>query len=108
MHVRRSSRDFDPPPLASCIAEQFEVIAAALRKEFGLTLFGFDCIIASAAAEEGEGEEEDGISRSSHSYRHSHPSKIEIIDVNFFPSYKEVEDFPLKLKAYLRRRAGME
>ena len=81
-----------------CI-EQFEVIAAALRKEFGLTLFGFDCIIpVSASINSNEGASEctsEGVYRN-----------IEIIDVNFFPSYKEVEDFPEKLKSYLRRRAG--
>jgi hypothetical protein len=29
--------------------------------------------------------------------------KIMIIDINYFPSYKEVKDFPLRLRRYLRK-----
>jgi hypothetical protein len=29
---------------------------------------------------------------------------LHVIDVNFFPSYKEVEDFPSRLRAFLRSR----
>ncbi len=86
---------------------QFEAIAALLRKEFGLSLFGFDCIIPVLSSEEASGENanvkadtgRDGVSAS---------SNIVIIDVNFFPSYKEVEDFPEKLRSYLRSRGGLK
>ena len=30
-----------------------------------------------------------------------------VIDVNFFPSYKEVADFPQRLRRFLRKKAGM-
>ena len=30
-----------------------------------------------------------------------------VIDVNYFPSYKEVEDFPVRLRQFLRRAANM-
>lgn len=30
--------------------------------------------------------------------------KIVVIDVNYFPSYKEVKDFPYRLKKYLHSR----
>ena len=30
-----------------------------------------------------------------------------VIDVNFFPSYKEVPDFPQRLREFLRKKAGM-
>ena len=107
------------------------MIAAALRKEFGLTLFGFDCIIPSSgsasgsasgsgaptgppsgpvsvAADAGQGGEGgQGGGGGGGGYCEGRPSHIEIIDVNFFPSYKEVGDFPRRLKAYLRRRAGL-
>jgi hypothetical protein len=97
------------------------VIAAALSEAFGLTLFGFDCIIpviptATPVAPEnappnrddtGNTIHHDSDSDSDRSSGGYYPSHIEIIDVNFFPSYKEVEDFPVKLKAYLRRRAGL-
>ena len=30
-----------------------------------------------------------------------------VIDVNYFPSYKEVPDFPHRFRKFLRERAGM-
>ena len=30
-----------------------------------------------------------------------------VIDVNFFPSYKEVPDFPQRLREFLRKKVGM-
>ena len=30
-----------------------------------------------------------------------------VIDVNFFPSYKEVTDFPCRLRSFLRNKAGI-
>ena len=30
-----------------------------------------------------------------------------VIDVNYFPSYKEVPDFPQRLREFLRKKAGM-
>ena len=30
-----------------------------------------------------------------------------VIDINFFPSYKEVPDFPQRLREFLRKKAGM-
>lgn len=80
-------------------SEQFEEIAAALRDEFGLTLFGFDCIIPTSSEEE--------VGDSGCQCRDRRDCNIEVIDVNFFPSYKEVQDFPVRLRAYLKDRAGM-
>jgi inositol-1,3,4-trisphosphate 5/6-kinase/inositol-tetrakisphosphate 1-kinase len=62
--------------------------ATSIKEEFGLTLFGFDVIVP---CNKGDNSED-----------------MLIIDVNYFPSYKEVSDFPTKLRSYLRRRAGME
>ena len=80
------------------ITEQFEEIAAALRSEFGLTLFGFDCIIPTMNEKTAD---------SCAACMRKYTTTIEIIDINFFPSYKEVEDFPRRLKDYLRHRAGI-
>jgi hypothetical protein len=33
-------------------------------------------------------------------------AELVVVDVNFFPSFKEVEDFPARLRAFLRERAG--
>jgi inositol-1,3,4-trisphosphate 5/6-kinase / inositol-tetrakisphosphate 1-kinase len=49
-----------------------------------LSLFGFDAIVPA------DGEDS---------------SVILVIDVNYFPSYKEVPDFPSRLKKYLWRLA---
>ena len=59
--------------------------AGAVSARFGLSLFGFDVIVPV----------EDR-------------SKIFIIDVNFFPSYKEVSDFPSKLRRYFREKANVK
>ena len=56
--------------------------AGAISARFGLSLFGFDVILPV--------DDED---------------KIFVIDVNFFPSYKEVSDFPSKLRNYFRKKA---
>jgi Inositol 1,3,4-trisphosphate 5/6-kinase ATP-grasp domain len=34
--------------------------------------------------------------------------ELVVIDVNYFPSYKEVPDFPNRLRKFLRLKAGME
>jgi hypothetical protein len=44
--------------------------------------------------------------------KYSIPSSIDIddlvvIDVNYFPSYKEVPDFPKRLRRFFRSKAGM-
>jgi inositol-1,3,4-trisphosphate 5/6-kinase/inositol-tetrakisphosphate 1-kinase len=74
---------------SSDIHSRIECAAQSISDEFGLTLFGFDIIVASNKESREVG------------------SQMLVIDVNFFPSYKEVPDFPTKLRAYLRRAAGL-
>ena len=64
--------------------QNFRDLASAIRAEFVLTLFGFDVIIPT-----------------------EHPDQLLVVDVNFFPSYKEVPDFPQRFVDYLRRK-GLE
>jgi len=64
--------------------QSFHDVAMGIREEFGLTLFGFDVVIPSEPAAPEAGQ-------------------LLVVDVNFFPSYKEVEDFPQRFLAYLRR-----
>jgi hypothetical protein len=68
----------------------FELAAHKMKKRFGLTLFGFDVILCR--------------SKSAHS-----PvlPEIVVVDVNFFPSYKEVPDFPSRLRAHLRAQSNI-
>eukprot|EP00981_Chlorochromonas_danica_P010688 scaffold3341_cov165-Ochromonas_danica.AAC.3 len=77
-----------PTPLSSpspVLLSLIENTAKALREEFGLSLFGFDVIVPC--------KEEDSL-----------PRPV-VIDVNYFPSYKEVGDFPSQLRRYLRSLA---
>ncbi|CAM9792696.1 unnamed protein product [Chrysoparadoxa australica] len=54
------------------LPEGFALVAAErLREAFGLSLFGFDLIVDSASGE------------------------VLCIDVNYFPSFKDLEDFPM-------------
>jgi len=55
-------------------------IASMLQSTFRLSLFGFDLIKSSA------------------------DKKLYIVDINYFPSFKEVKDFPIQFRKYLRYR----
>lgn len=84
----------------AAMQEKFDTAASVISSGFGLTLFGFDVMIpvsdhCSTHASTVEGRIIDSLSR-----------QLFIIDVNFFPSYKEVRDFPDQLCSYLRKRAG--
>ena len=72
------------PNSLKSLRNNFLRAAGAVSERFGLSLFGFDVIVPV--------EDRD---------------KIFIIDVNFFPSYKEVSDFPSKLRAYFREKANI-
>lgn len=103
-----ATRDASPlhfPPLASlagenedvctsssaafdCLRMQLQQTANALQEEFALSLFGFDVILPLV---------QDDVDR-----------RPMVIDVNYFPSYKEVADFPSRLRKYLRSLAFPE
>lgn len=72
---------------------RFVATAMALKEEFGLSLFGFDVIIPANS--------------SSTPCKTLDPLQKElvIIDINFFPSYKEVSDFPQRLCDFLKKKA---
>lgn len=61
------------------ISQALRQSAQLIRDEFGLTLFGFDVLVLATNA------------------------RPIVVDVNYFPSYKEVDDFPARLRAYLRK-----
>ena len=60
----------------------FRSYARQLREGLGLTLFGFDVIVPVSGSDKG---------------------RAMVIDVNFFPSYKEVVDFPDRLCDFLKK-----
>ncbi|KAL4448397.1 hypothetical protein ABPG75_005616 [Micractinium tetrahymenae] len=69
-----------PPGYELMRRPTFEAVAAALRQQLGLTLFGFDLVFDRAAGE------------------------LVIIDVNYFPSFKGIPEAPAALQAALRQR----
>lgn len=89
--LNSSSLLIDSSPL-----ERFKDIAFHLKKGFGLTLFGFDVLIPThpqfPSMDSSTVPDED---------------QFLIIDVNFFPSYKEVHDFPSRLRKMLRNKSSL-
>jgi glutathione synthase/RimK-type ligase-like ATP-grasp enzyme len=83
------------------LVEHFVSTAKELKKTFGLTLFGFDVILPVG---DDESSSSAFIGRAGKTVR-SGGKKLMIIDVNYFPSYKEVKDFPERLKNYLKKIA---
>jgi inositol-1,3,4-trisphosphate 5/6-kinase/inositol-tetrakisphosphate 1-kinase len=63
---------------AVCVNE-IQPVVTALKQAFGLELFGFDILVTS--------------------------HEFLVVDVNYFPSYKEVSNFPSLLANYLTQRA---
>lgn len=60
-------------------SQEVQPLVEILRKSFQLELFGFDVLYTGA--------------------------EIMVVDVNYFPSYKEVQNFPSYLARYLTKRA---
>ena len=63
--------------------DEIEPVTNALRSAFGLDLFGFDVLV------KGDGNDKE----------------ILVVDVNYFPGYKEVPNFPSLLAQYLTQKA---
>lgn len=76
-------------------AEEVQPIVDTLKKAFGLELFGFDILITSEKDSNNYGPESD-LAEKKH---------MLVVDVNYFPSYKEVSNFPSLLAQYLTQRA---
>mmetsp|Transcript_28264 Transcript_28264/g.40997 ORF Transcript_28264/g.40997 Transcript_28264/m.40997 type:complete len:666 (+) Transcript_28264:667-2664(+) len=70
-------------------ADEIRPVATVLKKAFGLELFGFDVLVKKRELESG-----DSVLR-----------EMLVVDVNYFPSYKEVSNFPSLLAQYLTQRA---
>lgn len=73
-------------------SEEVQPIADVLKRAFGLELFGFDILMTSVGSK-------DFIANSEIERR------MLVVDVNYFPSYKEVSNFPSLLAQYLTQRA---
>jgi inositol-1,3,4-trisphosphate 5/6-kinase/inositol-tetrakisphosphate 1-kinase len=77
--------------------EEVQPPVDTLKEAFGLELFGFDILITSPQPNK-VGEDSDD--------RMEYPMKqMLVVDVNYFPSYKEVSNFPSLLAQHLTQRA---
>jgi inositol-1,3,4-trisphosphate 5/6-kinase/inositol-tetrakisphosphate 1-kinase len=74
-------------------------IVNALRVAFGLQLFGFDVLITSNCSCNDKRS-----TSSTTSSTDATKKRMLVIDVNYFPSYKEVTNFPALLAKYLTDR----
>jgi glutathione synthase/RimK-type ligase-like ATP-grasp enzyme len=74
-----TNKDGTKAPSLQVTADEVRPIVNVLKNAFGLEMFGFDVL-----------QGEDG--------------EYLVVDVNYFPSYKEVKDFPFLLAQYLTQR----
>jgi len=90
------------PPKVQITVEQVQPIVDSLKAAFGLELFGFDILVTAASA-----VDEVGKTDSKHSdFSSEKGRKLLVVDVNYFPSYKEVSNFPALLAKYLTDKAA--
>jgi inositol-1,3,4-trisphosphate 5/6-kinase/inositol-tetrakisphosphate 1-kinase len=80
--------------------EEVEPVVNALKQAFGLDLFGFDILITSSESSQ---VQEGGVD--SDEIDQCPKRQMLVVDVNYFPSYKEVSNFPSLLAQYLTQRA---
>jgi inositol-1,3,4-trisphosphate 5/6-kinase/inositol-tetrakisphosphate 1-kinase len=79
-HFGLTQSSASPHAVTKLTALEVTPVVDALKSAFGLQLFGFDILI-------------------------SEDSKLLVVDVNYFPSFKEVSNFPSLLAKFLVQRA---
>ena len=83
---------------SSVTSEEIRPIADCIRNAFGLELFGFDIIVTTTSL----------LSNNTNIATHQKEKKaMYVVDVNYFPSYKEVTNFSQLLAQYLAQ-CGIE
>jgi inositol-1,3,4-trisphosphate 5/6-kinase/inositol-tetrakisphosphate 1-kinase len=79
--------------------EALKVMAAYLRQHLGLTLFGFDVVVAahssSSSSSSGSGQQK--------SQQQQQQQELVVIDVNYFPNYRGGKEVPALFRAALRQ-----
>ena len=87
-------------PSVAVTTEEVEPVVNVLKQAFGLDLFGFDILITSSESSQFQEAGDDG-----DEIDQSPKRQMLVVDVNYFPSYKEVSNFPSLLAQYLTQRA---
>ncbi|GFR41004.1 hypothetical protein Agub_g1670, partial [Astrephomene gubernaculifera] len=83
-----------PPPAAAPSPAVLQAVASQLRGSLGLSLFGFDVVVASRGAEGaggggGEGREaEEGAGDAGDNGGGGDVVELVVVDINYFPSYR--------------------
>jgi inositol-1,3,4-trisphosphate 5/6-kinase/inositol-tetrakisphosphate 1-kinase len=79
-------------------SQEIKPVASRLRDAFGLDMFGFDVLLCSSSSS--------SVSILDETISTSDAVKeMFVVDVNYFPSYKEVSNFPQLLAQYLAQCA---
>lgn len=88
-------------------AEEVQPIVDTLKKAFGLELFGFDILITSSADDDtiAADDEQETDDQPMDDKQELRKRQMLVVDVNYFPSYKELSNFPALLAQYLTQRA---
>jgi inositol-1,3,4-trisphosphate 5/6-kinase/inositol-tetrakisphosphate 1-kinase len=81
--------------VSTSLMDRFRFIAWGIKRYFGLSLFGFDVVLRSNTNNTIKEDSDNNC------------SDLIVVDVNYFPSYKEVDDFPERLLVFLRAAAKM-
>jgi len=92
-----------PPDMIS--ADEIKPIASVIRKSFGVELFGFDILVVDNNIELTPNcVKKSPLCDTTKSI--AKKKKMLVVDVNYFPSYKEMSDsFPSMLAQYLTKKA---
>ena len=77
--------------------DEIEPVTRSLRDAFGLELFGFDVLVKHSSIKSRSNNDTTPDS--------SDGKEILVVDVNYFPGYKEVLNFPSLLAQYLTQKA---
>jgi inositol-1,3,4-trisphosphate 5/6-kinase / inositol-tetrakisphosphate 1-kinase len=87
--------------------DEVRPIVDALRQAFHLELFGFDILITTNPQHDNNnnGNINNNNTRSGNTNITNTNKMMLVVDVNYFPSYKEVSNFPTLLAQYLAQRA---
>lgn len=85
--------------------DEIEPVTNALRDAFGLELFGFDVLVKHNSSKCNKDNGSPAKECKSDIRDDGSGKEILVVDVNYFPGYKEVPNFPSLLAQYLTKKA---
>ncbi len=91
----------------SVTSEEIRPVADCIRRAFRLELFGFDIIVTKTKSDQHQQHHTTDSTNTVSSKNECNKKKMYVVDVNYFPSYKEVTNFSELLAQYLAQ-CGIE